>query len=282
MEDYIFEGLCQSKEKVYGLDDLFIDDDFHYSFLNEGMKISGNIYFSFVMKRELRKEIGSFSIPIDLFISLNEIDSLKDIKLEIDHFTFDIHEEDIHFKVFTKLKGNHEDLIRFNPTDNKEINEELVTLLMRKDELNLDDKVNEDSIKKMEEILTSKDIEFISTPLDKIKDSEDLIELTYEEVKENIEDNIKIDETKLEENKEKNEIKLEKNLDTTPSKQEVVTRKNEDLLKETYISNSFYYRLHNKETIDDIVSRFHLDKNELIKINPSKTFKEGELIKIPK
>lgn len=282
MEDYIFEGLCQSKEKVYGLDDLFIDDDFHYSFLNEGMKISGNIYFSFVMKRELRKEIGSFSIPIDLFISLNEIDSLKDIKLEIDHFTFDIHEEDIHFKVFTKLKGNHEDLIRFNPTDNKEINEELVTLLMRKDELNLDDKVNEDSIKKMEEILTSKDIEFISTPLDKIKDSEDLIELTYEEVKENKEDSIKIDETKLEENKENSEIKIEKNLDTTPSIQEVVTRKNEDLLKETYISNSFYYRLHNKETIDDIVSRFHLDKNELIKMNPSKTFKEGELIKIPK
>ena len=77
-------------------------------------------------------------------------------------------------------------------------------------------------------------------------------------------------------------IKIEKNLDTTPSIQEVVTRKNEDLLKETYISNSFYYRLHNKETIDDIVSRFHLDKNELIKINPSKTFKEGELIKIPK
>lgn len=282
MEDYIFEGLCQSKEKVYGLDDLFIDDDFHYSFLNEGMKISGNIYFSFVMKRELRKEIGSFSIPIDLFISLNEIDSLKDIKLEIDHFTFDIHEEDIHFKVFTKLKGNHEDLIFFNPTDNKEINEELVTLLMRKDELNLDDKVHEESIKKMEEILTSKDIEFISTPLDKIKDSEDLIELTYEEVKENKEDSIKIDETKLEENKENSEIKIEKNLDTASSIQEVVTRKNEDLLKETYISNSFYYRLHSKETIDDIVSRFHLDKNELIKINPSKTFKEGELIKIPK
>ena len=207
MEDYIFEGLCQSKEKVYGLDDLFIDDDFHYSFLNEGMKISGNIYFSFVMKRELRKEIGSFSIPIDLFISLNEIDSLKDIKLEIDHFTFDIHEEDIHFKVFTKLKGNHEDLIRFNPTDNKEINEELVTLLMRKDELNLDDKVNEDSIKKMEEILTSKDIEFISTPLDKIKDSEDLIELTYEEVKENKEDSIKIDETKFEENKNRKKFR---------------------------------------------------------------------------
>ena len=298
MEEHIFEGIFQSDEEILGLDDILLDQDFQYQSTKEGMHILGKIYITFVMKRLLRKDPGSLVIPVDLFVTLNEIDHLKEIALEIDHFTFDLEDKKVKFRIFTRLKGNHEDLIRFEPTPNKEINDEFVSLFMRQEEISPQPRINEDEISEMENILSSKDVELISTPFEKLEPEEDWIELkgedtsasTRNEILQTIKETVEKIKENIIKSADKGEIVKNISEDSIPisageEKKYMIEKKEEkkeELFKETYQSNAFFYRIRKEENLHQIAARFKKEEEELKKINPQKKFQEGELIKIPK
>lgn len=62
----------------------------------------------------------------------------------------------------------------------------------------------------------------------------------------------------------------------------IIDNDDKQILKETYSSTFMFYRVKNNESIDDISKKFNISKEELLKNNEDKEFKENTLIQIKK
>ena len=93
------------------------------------------------------------------------------------------------------------------------------------------------------------------------------------------EEDIKIDNQK----EEIQEVIVEpRNENITSKLEEKTVNENADktIFKEKYSSSYLYYRLKRNETLDDVMKKFNVDKNELLKLNSINSFKENGLILI--
>ena len=93
------------------------------------------------------------------------------------------------------------------------------------------------------------------------------------------EEDIKIDNQK----EEIQEVIVEpRNENITSKLEEKTVNENTDktIFKEKYSSSYLYYRLKRNETLEDVMKKFNVDKNELLKLNSINSFKENGLILI--
>lgn len=71
------------------------------------------------------------------------------------------------------------------------------------------------------------------------------------------------------------------NYNDIQAKKEIIN-KEKPLLRENYVSSYFFYRVNKNETIEDILKRFNLSRNDFYKYNQNKEYKENDLIQIVK
>ena len=275
MKEYKFEKNINYECNVDEVNDVVISNDFKYENNDDGINIKGDIIFNYSILKNEERIKEEHKLPVDLFVSLNEIDSLKDITLEIDNFDYICKDNCINFNVLTKLKGNKEDFIFFELTPNKKINDLAVSLLMR-DKKNEDNRniLSKEQIDSIKELIQTNSVDLISTSFEDIKDVDDIIEITSfnnEEVLTSRENN---DETKVE-IKEEIENVIDKN-----EVKKVEINEDKSILKETYTCKYFYYVIKENETKNDILNRFGVSEEEFDKYNKFVEIKKGNLIRI--
>lgn len=271
MEDYKFKYTYSSNNTIELVSNILLEKDFKIDLKDDGVKIVGNIYITCKVKENDELIPKAFLIPIDVFILLNKIDCLKDITLEIDHFEYEIKDKDLTFNVICKLKGNNEDIICFEPSLNKEVNQEMINLLLRSnDESNKSNNIDENYLNQIEELIKKENVDLISTPIENISISDDdLIKI-----------NSQIDDAKkVEEETNENTINNQDEIRNEEIKKEDV--KKENLFKEKYESKYFYYQMKENEDLNAIAKKFNLQEKDLLLLN-NKSYKKGSLIKIPK
>ena len=307
MEEYIFKKTFIHNVNISEVKNILLDHEFVNELNDDGVHIKGNIYITFVIASENKNDYEAIQIPVDIFISLTKIDCLKELKLVIDHFEHTIKENEIEFRVYTKLLGNNEELISFEPTKNKEINRSMIDLLMRnseeKDEISFDN----DFLNNLENYITKDNVDFISTSYDELDlKRNDIIEISsLEDVSQEAETNLTnenenptineqdekeneiVEENKIiqeQENilKKENETIENKKIDNEVDNKEEDKKNKQELFKEKYISSYFYYRLKENETISDVARIFKLSEEDILKININVEFKKGQLVKILK
>ena len=275
MKEYKFEKNINYECNVDEVNDVVISNDFKYENNDDGINIKGDIIFNYSILKNEERIKEEHKLPVDLFVSLNEIDSLKDITLEIDNFDYICKDNCINFNVLTKLKGNKEDFIFFELTPNKKINDLAVSLLMR-DKKNEDNRniLSKEQIDSIKELIQTNSVDLISTSFEDIKDVDDIIEITSfnnEEVLTSRENN---DETKVEIKEEKENV-IDKN-----EVKKVEINEDKSILKETYTCKYFYYVIKENETKNDILNRFGVSEEEFDKYNKFVEIKKGNLIRI--
>ncbi len=275
MKEYKFEKNINYECNVDEVNDVVISNDFNYENNDDGINIKGDIIFNYSILKNEERIKEEHKLPVDLFVSLNEIDSLKDITLEIDNFDYICKDNCINFNVLTKLKGNKEDFVFFELTPNKKINDLAVSLLMR-DKKNEDNRniLSKEQIDSIKELIQTNSVDLISTSFDDIKDVDDIIEITSfdnEEVLTSRENN---DETKVD-IKEEIENVIDKN-----EVKKVEINEDKSILKETYTCKYFYYVIKENETKNDILNRFGVSEEEFDKYNKFVEIKKGNLIRI--
>lgn len=275
MKEYKFEKNINYECNVDEVNDVVISNDFKYENNDDGINIKGDIIFNYSILKNEERIKEEHKLPVDLFVSLNEIDSLKDITLEIDNFDYMCKDNCINFNVLTKLKGNKEDFIFFELTPNKKINDLAVSLLMR-DKKNEDNRniLSKEQIENIKELIKTNSVDLISTSFEDIKDVDDIIEITSFNNEELLTSRENNDETKVE---------IKEEIDNVIDKNEVKKVEiNEDksILKETYTCKYFYYVIKENETKNDILNRFGVSEEEFDKYNKFVEIKKGNLIRI--
>lgn len=297
MEEYIFTKSFFYNSSINEVSNILLDHEFENQLEDDGVHIRGNIYITFVVSDDVKMDYEAIQIPVDLFISLNKIDCLKDLKLIIDHFEHVVKDSEVEFKIVTKLLGNNEELISFEPTKNKEINRSMMDLLMRGDEEQDEISFENNFLNNIENFITKDNVDLISTPYEELDlNRNDIIEISTleKEIKESFDDLKEEAEQKNEYdimplNKEMVKQKVEDDgsmqVEKKQEQEENTSPKNEskqELFKEKYISNYFYYRLKDNETITDVANLFNLKEEDILKLNKNIEFKKGQLLKIAK
>lgn len=275
MKEYKFEKNINYECNVDEVNDVVISNDFNYENNDDGINIKGDIIFNYSILKNEERIKEEHKLPVDLFVSLNEIDSLKDITLEIDNFDYICKDNCIIFNVLTKLKGNKEDFIFFELTPNKKINDLAVSLLMR-DKKNEDNRniLSKEQIENIKELIQTNSVDLISTSFEDIKDVDDIIEITSFNNEELLTSRENNDETKVE-IKEEIENVIDKN-----EVKKVEINEDKSILKETYTCKYFYYVIKENETKNDILNRFGVSEEEFDKYNKFVEIKKGNLIRI--
>ena len=275
MKEYKFEKNINYECNVDEVNDVVISNDFNYENNDDGINIKGDIIFNYSILKNEERIKEEHKLPVDLFVSLNEIDSLKDITLEIDNFDYICKDNCINFNVLTKLKGNKEDFIFFELTPNKKINDLAVSLLMR-DKKNEDNRniLSKEQIENIKELIQTNSVDLISTSFEDIKDVDDIIEITSFNNEELLTSRENNDETKVE-IKEEIENVIDKN-----EVKKVEINEDKSILKETYTCKYFYYVIKENETKNDILNRFGVSEEEFDKYNKFVEIKKGNLIRI--
>ena len=275
MKEYKFEKNINYECNVDEVNDVVISNDFNYENNDDGINIKGDIIFNYSILKNEERIKEEHKLPVDLFVSLNEIDSLKDITLEIDNFEYICKDNCINFNVLTKLKGNKEDFIFFELTPNKKINDLAVSLLMRdKNNENNRNILSKEQIENIKELIQTNSVDLISTSFEDIKDVDDIIEITSFNNEELLTSRENNDETKVE-IKEEIENVIDKN-----EVKKVEINEDKSILKETYTCKYFYYVIKENETKNDILNRFGVSEEEFDKYNKFVEIKKGNLIRI--
>lgn len=275
MKEYKFEKNINYECNVDEVNDVVISNDFNYENNDDGINIKGDIIFNYSILKNEERIKEEHKLPVDLFVSLNEIDSLKDITLEIDNFDYICKDNCINFNVLTKLKGNKEDFVFFELTPNKKINDLAVSLLMRdKNNENNRNILSKEQIEKIKELIQTNSVDLISTSFEDIKDVDDIIEITSFNNEELLTSRENNDETKVE-IKEEIENVIDKN-----EEKKVEINEDKSILKETYTCKYFYYVIKENETKNDILNRFGVSEEEFDKYNKFVEIKKGNLIRI--
>lgn len=281
MEEYIFTKKFTYISNIKEINNILIDHEFTNKLENDGINIVGDIFLTFIIVSDDKNDYEALKIPVDIFISLNKIDCLKELNLIIDHFDYEIKENEIEFKVYTKLMGNNEEFISFEPTKNREINKAMIDLLMRNNNEEQELKLDKRFLSNIENIITKDNVELISTPYEDLTlNNDDIIEISTVEKKDEQKNDDKIEQTE-----EKQDTVREKSALIIKEEKDVVIKNdtnNNELFKEKYTSSYFYYRLKENETISSLADLFKINEDDIRRINKNVEFKKGQLIKILK
>lgn len=287
MKEHIFEPSISFNNKIEAVNDLLMDHDFNYEYSSSGVKITGNIALSFTIKDAFTTFQSSLNYPIDLFIALNEIDSLKEITLEIDDLSYEINDNVLKFKIVTKLKGDKEDFVFFELSPNERINKEAISLLMRKiksesNKMN----ISESKLKKFEELIKTSSVDLISSSSDDIECNEDIIEFLALDDSANdlLNENEKEDiiDAYVNEEKVKDDVDVRNNNVINDDNNQNKEIKKEELFKDNYVSTYFFYVLKDNEVKENIIEKFKISEELLDKYNKDIIYKKGNVIRIPK
>lgn len=287
MKEHIFEPSISFNNKIEAVNDLLMDHDFNYEYSSSGVKITGNIALSFTIKDAFTTFQSSLNYPIDLFIALNEIDSLKEITLEIDDLSYEINDNVLKFKIVTKLKGDKEDFVFFELSPNERINKEAISLLMRKiksesNKMN----ISESKLKKFEELIKTSSVDLISSSSDDIECNEDIIEFLALDDSANdlLNENKKEDiiDAYVNEEKVKDDVDVRNNNVINDDNNQNKEIKKEELFKDNYVSTYFFYVLKDNEVKENIIEKFKISEELLDKYNKDIIYKKGNVIRIPK
>ena len=122
--------------------------------------------------------------------------------------------------------------------------------------------LNKDFIKEMENILKfNEDVEVVSSVVE--NPTEDILDIRISN-----EDVLPIVEETIDENEK--EVEIDKDL----------LPKKEEILKTDYVTAFFFYRVRNKENLEDILNRFNMTKDEFIHLNKKTEIKENDLVQL--
>ncbi len=282
MEEYVFKKSFKYVTKINEVKNVLLDHDFENILQDDGVNIKGNIYLTFVIENEEKRDYEALQIPVDLFIALNEIDCLKELKLTIDHFNYEINDDEITFIVNTKLMGNNEDFISFEPTKNKKINRAMIDLLMRGEQENQQEEFNEDYLKRVEDLITKDDIDLISTPYQDLSlFRDDIIEISTDDIVNNQDDVLETNQEvqvneKIDNIDEQQDDKLEENINEPINEEREVKKEKPNLQVEKTNDESNEKEVRAKKVpsfIDEEVKVQEV-KQEEIKKESKELFKE--------
>lgn len=282
MEEIGLEKKVSFELPVKGIKNILIRDQLKYHKLESGIKIEGKILIDGIAILEEQEKSFQESLDVDIFISLLRIDSLDDIKLKIDGYTYRIDDSSVIFDLKARVEGENYDIITFEPSETTAINKAIIDSLLLESNFNplLRENIDEDFINQVNEIINQKDVEMISSFNDEnlINDPDDIIEISesepipYVEVKEEI---------KLEEPKK--EVKsLEKETKIESLKKEAKSTSSTSGLKQNYVASFVFYKIKPNESLSDIAQRFNISEDEIRRINSKKKLNPGELIELPK
>ena len=257
--------------------------DFSKSFvLDEGVnKIS-------VVDNQIKTSYNDNSLELSVHLKVELIyedkEDLKEFEVKLDPIP-------LKYKYFASLKHELNSCDCVLDNNNLNINGDI--LLSRHDEEEICDFNMPLKDKLYQSLLDfrnkqGKEVEIIST-LDNDENLEDIIEdenvIFASEFDVNDQDKIDNEEETEDFDEKENEISSDNIIIEAPVYEEenkVNDIKDKPLLRENFVSSFFFYRINKNESIDDVIRKFKIDKNEFYKYNQKEDYKENDLIQIIK
>lgn len=248
MRPIIIKDKYICKENIESFKDFTLDDSYLIKEEDEGFKIEGKIKLRGTIIYRGDEENLEKDIDINILLPYEKLESRNMIKIVLDKVDYSKNENIFLIKIKLKVMGDEEVKENFMFNDRK------MEFPPKEDNIEILDK---ELIKSMEDILKNDDVEMVSTFEEKNKEEVDIFEVRVDE-------EIKTLPLVNEEIKEEN-----KN-----------DEKKEELLKTEYIPTFFFYRVKEKENIDDILNRYNMSFDDFKKLNNKTEVKENELIQI--
>lgn len=251
MRPLIIKDKFIGKGKIESFSDFKLEDNYLIKESDDGFKIDGKILLRGNISYGLEKEEIEKIIDVNVFLPYEKLESRSMIKLLIDKAEFDKNDNLLLIKIKIKVVGE------------EEIKEKLVFREERKmefppKEMEVSEKLglNDEFLKQMEDMFSNnKDVEVVST-LDDIDN----------EVKEDI-----------------FEVRMEDKVEPLPLIDDDLSTKNqekEQLLKTEYVTTFFFYRVKDNDSLDEILKKYNMTRDEFTKLNNKFEIHPNDLIQI--
>ena len=257
MRPLIIKDKYVGKDKIDSYKDFVLEDKYLIKEVEEGFKVEGKIYLRGKIsylddEEEIYKEID-----VNILIPFEKLESRNMIKLVLDHAEYSKNDNVLLIKIKVKVIGDEEMKENFNIISERKMEyppEEKVS-------------VSKDFIKEMEDIFKfNEDVEVVSSLKEEKNEDIDIfdVRIENEDVLPLIDDEVK---------KEKEETKIE-----VKEQEEIIPK--EEILKSEYVTTFFFYRVKEKENLEDILNRFNMSYDEFTKLNKKTSVKENDLIQL--
>ena len=232
MRPITFNKAIILKNMIIGVENIYIEDNFNYSMDGNDLKILGKITIKYLVNDGLNKKEEETDIDVDCVLTLAKIDCKKDLSLRFKDYKVIMDEHLLRFYLHYDLVGNGEKIIS----------------AMNK---NYENKIDKESIAKIQELLKDEDVEVITTlPLEKKEETQ--IKTKNDEQ----------DEQKIIKEYDNEEIKLK------------------NTKKESYKITYFLYKVRENDTYGSIAKIFSVDAEDVKKINNYENLYPGKLVRL--
>ena len=249
MRPITFNKVIILKNMRIGVENIYIEDNFNYSMDGNDLKILGKITIKYLVNDGLNKKEAETDIHVDCVLTLAKIDCKKDLSLRFKDYKVIMDEHLLRFYLHYDLVGNGEKIISFQEIAPC-MKEEKIIAAMNK---NYENKIDKESIAKIQELLKDEDVEVITTlPLEKKEETQ--IKTKNDEQ----------EEQKIIKEYDNKEIKLK------------------NTKKESYKITYFLYKVRENDTYESIAKIFSVDAEDVKKINNYENLYPGKLVRLKK
>lgn len=244
MRPLIIKDKYIGKSNIESYKDFVVVDSYVIKEEDEGFKVEGKIELRGNLKYLDDEEEVFKEINVDLLIPYDKLESRAMIKLVLDKVDFSKNENVLLIKVKIKVIGDEEVKEKFMYDERK----------MEYEPVNEEINIDQDFVKSIEEFMKEQ------------KENVDVISTVEPENKE-----IDIFDFRVDENTD----------DPLPIVEEVKEEsKKEGILKSDYVIAFYFYRVKDNETLNDILNKFNMNKEEFMKINNKENVKFNDLIQV--
>lgn len=246
MRPLIIKDKYIGKSNIESFKDFVVEDSYLIKEEDEGFKVEGKVNIRGNLKYLDDEEEVFKEIKVDLLIPYDKLESRNMIKLVLDKVDFSKNENILLIKVKIKVIGDEEVKEKFM-FENRKMEYEPVS-----EEVTLD----KDFMKSIEDLMKSN------------KEEVDVV-TTIKEEKENID----VFDFRVSEEKEDEPLPIvEDEIKEIPKK--------EELLKSDYVVTFLFYRVKENETLNDILNKFNMSKEDFYKLNKNKEVKVNDLVQV--
>lgn len=247
MRPIIIKDKYICKEIIESYKDFTLEDSYFIKEENEGFRIEGKIKIKGkVFYKEYEDNLVK-DIDINILLPYEKLESRNMIKIVLDKVDYSTNENILIIKIKLKVVGDEE------VKENFMFNNRKMEFPPKEEDIEV---LDNELIKSMENIFKNDDIEVIST-LEEDKKDIDIFDVRVDE---------DIETLPLVNKEEKEEI--------------VNETKKEELLKTEYVPTFFFYRVKEKENLDDILNKYNMSFDDFKKMNNKVDVKENDLIQI--
>lgn len=260
MRPIIIKDKYICKENIESYKDFTIEDSYFIKEENDGFKIDGKIKLRGIVVYKDDEENLEKDIDINILLPYEKLESRNMIKIILNKVDYSKNENILLIKIKLKVVGDEE------VKENFMFNERKMEFPPKEENIEV---LDTNLIKSMEDIFKNDGVEMVSTLEEEKKENSDIFDVRVEEEIETLP--LVIEETPVVEEK----VDLENN-----NEKSMEINKKEELLKTEYVPTFFFYRVKDKENLDEILNRYHMNLEEFKKLNNKIEVKENDLIQI--